>query len=146
MQLKWHDPRASVIEGLLSRGDRRLGRVLELVWRRGGVFQEWGEHFDEKLWLDAKSSLQEKIQDVEGVTPSYAVLKEWGPDHDKHFVVGVHVRDRLLAQGEDARLNQFKCVEFVEEPEERPYGIDSGFRDPSGNHLRLTQIKALAAT
>ncbi len=31
-------------------------------------------------------------------------------------------------------------VEFVEEPEERPYGIDAGFRDPSGNHLRLTQL------
>jgi predicted enzyme related to lactoylglutathione lyase len=32
-------------------------------------------------------------------------------------------------------------VEFVEEPEERPYGIDSGIRDPSGNHLRLTQVR-----
>jgi len=32
-------------------------------------------------------------------------------------------------------------VEFVEEPEERPYGIDSGLRDPSGNHLRLTQVR-----
>jgi catechol 2,3-dioxygenase-like lactoylglutathione lyase family enzyme len=31
-------------------------------------------------------------------------------------------------------------VEFVEEPEERPYGIDSSFRDPSGNHLRLAQL------
>jgi predicted enzyme related to lactoylglutathione lyase len=31
-------------------------------------------------------------------------------------------------------------VEFVEHPEERPYGIDAGFRDPSGNHLRLTQV------
>jgi predicted enzyme related to lactoylglutathione lyase len=36
-------------------------------------------------------------------------------------------------------------VEFVEEPEERPYGIDSGFRDPSGNHLRLTQVRELAS-
>ena len=35
-------------------------------------------------------------------------------------------------------------VEFVEEPEERPYGIDSGFRDPSGNHFRLTQVRELA--
>lgn len=35
-------------------------------------------------------------------------------------------------------------VEFVEEPEERPYGIDAGFRDPSGNHLRLTQVRELA--
>ncbi len=32
-------------------------------------------------------------------------------------------------------------VEFVEEPEERPYGIDSGFRDPSGNSFRLTQLR-----
>jgi uncharacterized glyoxalase superfamily protein PhnB len=35
-------------------------------------------------------------------------------------------------------------VEFTEEPEERPYGIDSGFRDPSGNSFRLTQVKDLA--
>ena len=33
-----------------------------------------------------------------------------------------------------------RAVEFVEEPEDRPYGIDAGFRDPSGNHLRLTQV------
>ena len=33
-------------------------------------------------------------------------------------------------------------VEFVDEPEERPYGIDCGFRDPSGNHMRLTQVRA----
>ena len=36
-------------------------------------------------------------------------------------------------------------VEFVEEPEERPYGIDCGFRDPSGNHLRLTQVRLPAS-
>ena len=35
-------------------------------------------------------------------------------------------------------------VEFTEEPEERPYGIDCGFRDPSGNSLRLTQINEAA--
>ena len=36
-------------------------------------------------------------------------------------------------------------VDFVEEPEERPYGIDSSFRDPSGNHLRLTEVREFAA-
>ena len=36
-------------------------------------------------------------------------------------------------------------VEFIDAPEERPYGIDSGFRDPSGNQLRLTQVKDLSA-
>jgi catechol 2,3-dioxygenase-like lactoylglutathione lyase family enzyme len=37
-------------------------------------------------------------------------------------------------------------VEFTETPEERPYGIDSGFRDPSGNSFRLTQVRELAST
>ncbi len=64
------------------------------------LFPKIDNIIQKKLWLDAKSSLQEKIQDVDGVTPNYAVLKEWGPDHDKHFVVGVHVKDKLLAQGE----------------------------------------------
>jgi predicted enzyme related to lactoylglutathione lyase len=36
-------------------------------------------------------------------------------------------------------------VEFTEPPEDRPYGIDSGFRDPSGNSIRITQVRELAA-
>jgi predicted enzyme related to lactoylglutathione lyase len=44
--------------------------------------------------------------------------------------------ERLSARG----------VEFHEAPEERPYGIDSGFRDPSGNSIRLTQVRDLAGT
>jgi predicted enzyme related to lactoylglutathione lyase len=35
-------------------------------------------------------------------------------------------------------------VEFIDTPEERPYGIDASFRDPSGNHIRLTQVRELA--
>ena len=35
-------------------------------------------------------------------------------------------------------------VEFTEEPEERPYGIDAGFRDPSGNSFRLTQVREMS--
>jgi radical SAM family uncharacterized protein len=53
VQLKWHDPKASVIEGLMSRGDRRLGPVIEDVWRRGGTFQEWSEHFRLDHWTEA---------------------------------------------------------------------------------------------
>ena len=53
VQFKWHDPEATVIEGLMSRGDRRLAPVVETVWRNGGVFQEWSEHFDYQRWLDA---------------------------------------------------------------------------------------------
>jgi radical SAM family uncharacterized protein len=53
VQLTWHDPRASLVEGLASRGDRRLGPVIEQVWRQGGTFQEWSEHFRLDLWLAA---------------------------------------------------------------------------------------------
>ena len=53
VQLKWHDPAASLAEGLASRGDRRLGPVIEHVWRHGGTFQEWSEHFDLRRWQAA---------------------------------------------------------------------------------------------
>jgi len=50
VELKWHDPKASAIEGIMSRGDRRLGAVIAGVWRGGGTFQEWSEFFDLDLW------------------------------------------------------------------------------------------------
>ena len=45
----------------------------------------------------------------------------------------------------DFRDLKSRGVEFVDEPTEQPYGIDSSFRDPSGNHLRLTQVREIAA-
>ncbi len=53
VQFKWHDPKATLVEGMASRGDRRMGAVIEQVWRAGGTFQEWSEHFDLGLWTDA---------------------------------------------------------------------------------------------
>jgi uncharacterized glyoxalase superfamily protein PhnB len=47
----------------------------------------------------------------------------------------------LYAAYEDLKS---RGVEFSEQPEERPYGIDSGFRDPSGNSIRLTQVREIA--
>ena len=53
VQFKWHDPKATVVEGIASRGDRRIGPVIEDVWRHGGTFQEWSEFFDVDLWTAA---------------------------------------------------------------------------------------------
>jgi ribonuclease III len=50
-------------------------------------------------WLDPKSRLQEVVQNKEGYTPAYKVLSEDGPDHDKTFVVGVFVDNKLKGQG-----------------------------------------------
>ena len=54
----------------------------------------------DKRWIDAKSLLQEKIQEEVGVTPSYKTLRESGPDHDKHFVVGVYAGQVQYGEGE----------------------------------------------
>jgi len=52
-----------------------------------------------KLWRDAKSLVQEKAQEFVGVTPAYKVLHESGPDHDKHFTVGILFGSSLIAEG-----------------------------------------------
>jgi radical SAM family uncharacterized protein len=64
VELKWHDPSATTIEGLMSRGDRRIGPVLETVWRAGGTFQEWSEHFDLSRWVDACALHGVDLQEV----------------------------------------------------------------------------------
>ena len=49
--------------------------------------------------MDAKSRFQEIAQEKEKITPTYQVLKEWGPDHAKNFVVGVFLGEELAAEG-----------------------------------------------
>ncbi|MGI8521966.1 MAG: TIGR03960 family B12-binding radical SAM protein [Nocardioides sp.] len=53
---RYHDGRPGIIEGLLSRGDRRVGRVIEAVWRDGGRFDGWSEHFSYDRWAAAASA------------------------------------------------------------------------------------------
>ncbi|MFC5753841.1 TIGR03960 family B12-binding radical SAM protein [Actinomadura rugatobispora] len=48
--LRYHDGQPSIIEGLLSRGDRRVGRVIRAVWEDGGRFDGWSEHFSYDRW------------------------------------------------------------------------------------------------
>lgn len=54
----------------------------------------------EKLYKDPKSLFQEEAQERTGITPTYEVIREWGPDHDKHFVVGIYLNDELVAEGQ----------------------------------------------
>lgn len=57
------------------------------------------EVVSKKLWRDSKSLIQEKAQEILSVTPSYKVLHETGPDHDKHFTVGVFFGKDCVAEG-----------------------------------------------
>jgi ribonuclease-3 len=54
---------------------------------------------EKRLWVDAKSFFQEKAQEKVGITPSYKTTKEFGPDHDKEFTVGLYLGDTLVAEG-----------------------------------------------
>ncbi len=58
------------------------------------------EIIEKKLYKDPKSRLQEEAQERLKITPSYKVLEEWGPDHAKHFLVGVFFGEELIAKGE----------------------------------------------
>jgi len=73
-----------------------------------------------KLWRDSKSLIQEKTQEFLNVTPHYKVLSEVGPDHDKHFTVGIFFGDECVAEGkgkskqEAEQLAAHKALEVKE--------------------------------
>ena len=64
------------------------------------ILKELPEIIKQKLYQDPKSEFQEKAQDKVGITPSYEVIKEWGPDHAKNFIIGVYLDKELVAKGQ----------------------------------------------
>jgi radical SAM family uncharacterized protein len=54
---RYHDGKPGIVEGLLSRGDRRVGRIVEAVWRDGGRFDGWSEHFSYDRWAKAADAV-----------------------------------------------------------------------------------------
>lgn len=53
LRLRWNDPRESIFEGFLSRGDRRVANAVERAWRKGAKFDAWAEYFQEEAWMEA---------------------------------------------------------------------------------------------
>ncbi|MDD7935506.1 TIGR03960 family B12-binding radical SAM protein [Actinomycetospora straminea] len=70
--LRYHDGQPSLVEGLLSRGDRRIGRVIERAWREGQQFDGWSEHFSFERWVAAAES------ELEGVDLAWFTTRERG--------------------------------------------------------------------
>ena len=96
VQLRWHDPKASLAEGIASRGDRRVGAVIEDVWRRGGTFQEWSEMFSLDLWAEAMAA--------HGLSMDWYVHRHRDRDEVlpwSHISAGLH-DDFLWQEWEDA--------------------------------------------
>ena len=96
IQMKWHDPRATLVEGILGRGDRRLGPVIEHAWRSGATFQEWSECFDLSAW--------EAALEANGLTPeqfAYRHRREGEVLPWDHLNAGLH-KDFLWQDWQDA--------------------------------------------
>ncbi len=52
IKYNWHEADASVMEGVLARGDRRLGEVIRRVYEQGGFYDAWGEYYDNDRWME----------------------------------------------------------------------------------------------
>jgi len=66
---RYHDGKPGIVEGLLSRGDRRVGRVIKQVWLDGGRFDGWSEYFSFDRWMNAATvALADEPVDVDWYT------------------------------------------------------------------------------
>jgi uncharacterized glyoxalase superfamily protein PhnB len=100
-------------------------------------------------WLTVAPPGQEDVAIVLMAIPGPPVMDEETTEQVRTLMAkGFAGTVFLTTEDCQASYEELKArgVEFTEAPEERPYGIDSGFRDPSGNHMRLTQVRELAAT
>ncbi|MCK5890233.1 MAG: TIGR03960 family B12-binding radical SAM protein [Aeromicrobium sp.] len=73
---RYHDGKPGIVEGLLSRGDRRVGKVIEAVWRDGGRFDGWSEHFSYDRW----ATMAERALADEPVDLAWYTTRERGAE------------------------------------------------------------------
>ncbi|WP_224403109.1 TIGR03960 family B12-binding radical SAM protein [Pseudonocardia sp. ICBG1034] len=98
--MRYHDGEPSLIEGLLARGDRRVGAVIEKVWRDGGRFDGWSEHFSYRRWVDSAAEALEP----QGVSLDWFTTRERDADEIlpwDHLDSGLE-RDWLWEDWQDA--------------------------------------------
>jgi predicted enzyme related to lactoylglutathione lyase len=100
-------------------------------------------------WLTVGPAGQPDIAIVLMAIPGPPVMDEATADEVRNLM-GKGFAGTIFLTTDDIQASYAELkgrgVEFTEEPEERPYGIDSGFRDPSGNNFRLTQVREMAVS
>ena len=112
LRLRWNDPKESVFEGFLSRGDRRIAEVVELAWRKGAKFDAWMEHYDENAWNEALAEM--------GLDPTFYTHRRRPIDEifpwehidiavTKKFLTQDYLMSREQETRVDCRHNCFAC-------------------------------------
>lgn len=72
MKMTWSNPRESILEAALSRGDRNLAKVIETAWRNGAKFDAWQDQFNYNIWMDAF--------DAHGISPEFYTSRKRNTD------------------------------------------------------------------
>ena len=91
---------ANALEALIGAIYLDKGFAVSQEFIQRHIIKHLPEILSSGTYRDAKSVFQEAAQERTGITPSYEVLAEWGPDHAKNFKVGVFLEDELVAEGE----------------------------------------------
>lgn len=103
VKFNWRDPDVSLIECVLGRADRRMGRVIMEAWKNGAIFDGWSEYFKIDIWRDAE---QKSAQPFEVYTGEWDVNAPLPWDHiDKGVSKNFLLRDRLEAVAEKTKID-----------------------------------------
>lgn len=104
LRLRWNNPKESIFEGYLSRGDRRMANVVELAWQKGAKFDAWMEHFKEDAWQEAMAEI--------GLDPEFFTYRKRSIDEVfpwEHIDVAVTkkflTQDYLMSQEQETRID-----------------------------------------
>jgi len=91
---------ANAVEALVAAIylDSGLEQAIQFIYRF--IAPDLSEIIEKKLYIDAKSLLQELMQEEHSITPTYEITRSWGPDHDKMFEVQVCLGEKTLAKGQ----------------------------------------------
>ncbi|MFB6226235.1 MAG: ribonuclease III [Candidatus Paceibacteria bacterium] len=104
---------ANAIEALIGAIYIDQGFDMADQFIRRWIISKLPEVLEKGLWMDPKSRFQEAAQDKVGITPTYEVIEEEGPDHNKTFTVGVYLEDEQVAtaQGSSKQEAQERAAE-----------------------------------
>jgi radical SAM family uncharacterized protein len=96
IKLSWTDPAVSRLEAAISRGDRRVGRVIEAAWRLGATFDAWSEHFDFGRWQQAFGEAGIEMSDYASTALGFDTPLPWD------YIDCGNQKDDLRAEAERA--------------------------------------------
>lgn len=112
IKASWHDPSTSILEAVLARGDRRVGKAIYSAWKKGCKFDSWSEHFNFENWLKAFEENGLSMEFYASRTRNYDEVMPW--EHidyyvSKEFLIRENKKSKLAETTEHCRKSCSGC-------------------------------------